>query len=65
MNTITPVDTVTSVDTLTPVDSLIPTKNLILIYQSDNILKKRLNTILPLYIYYLQMIHIHNYKYKN
>ena len=37
----------------------------ILISQSDILLKKRLKSILPLYTYYLQMIYIHNYKYKN
>jgi len=37
----------------------------ILISQSNVLLKKKLDLFLPLYIYYVQMISIHNYKYKN
>ena len=37
----------------------------ILMLQSNNILRKKLNIVLPLYIYYVQMIYINNYKYKN
>ena len=45
--------------------SVIVNKKSILSYQSDLFLRKKLNNFLPLYIYYIQMIYIHNYKYKN
>ena len=61
----TSMNTLIPIDTTLPIDTVLPKKKSIYILQSDNILKKRLDLVLPLYIYYLQMIYIHNYKYKN
>lgn len=38
---------------------------MILVNQSDIFLRKKIENILPLYVYYVQMVYIHNYKYKN
>jgi hypothetical protein len=65
VDTLTSMNTLIPIDTTLPIDTVLPKKKSIYILQSDNILKKRLDLVLPLYIYYLQMIYIHNYKYKN
>jgi len=65
-------NTILNNNTLSPITELIYSPQykiinpkFILMLQSNNILRKKLNIVLPLYIYYVQMIYINNYKYKN
>jgi hypothetical protein len=59
------IESLHNVKTMNLFENIINNEKFILMTESDNILKKRLNIIIPLYTYYVQMIYINKYKYKN